>query len=146
MRDALARIGAWPRPLRFLLAGGVAAGINWAARFPLSLLLPFWAAVLGAAAIGMLVGFVAYRGIVFAPSGRPLLPQLRDFVAVNLASSLLVVGLAVLLLAPLGRLLGTPALAEAAAHALAIAAGAGANYLGHSLVTFRRRTGVPADA
>jgi hypothetical protein len=50
-------------PYRFLIAGGAAALVNWLARFPLELVMPFAAALLGATAIGMTCGFLLYLGI-----------------------------------------------------------------------------------
>ncbi len=47
-----------PQGARFLIAGGFAAAVNWAVRFPLSLLMPYAAAVIAAGALGMGVGFV----------------------------------------------------------------------------------------
>lgn len=132
------RLEALPRPARFLLAGGAAAGINWLVRFPLSTVMPFLPAVLVAAAIGMLVGFVLYRGFVFPRSPRPMILQIRDFAAVNAVTSLAVAAFSVLGLALLGSVVARHALAEAVAHAAAIGAGAALNYVGHGLVTFGR--------
>lgn len=128
-----------PKPARFLLAGGGAAGINWLARFPLSWVMPFFVAVLGAAAIGMLVGFVLYRGFVFPGSERPILLQARDFFAVNLISSGVVALLALAFLHLAVQLGMGLQLAEAVAHAAAIGLGAALNYFGHNLVTFGPR-------
>ncbi|MDP3418328.1 GtrA family protein [Falsiroseomonas sp.] len=134
-----------PQPARFLLAGGGAAAINWLVRFPLSAVMPFLAAVLVAAVIGMLVGFVLYRGFVFPASGRSLLVQARDFFLVNLLTSGLVALLALLFVTLAVRLGMGTMLAEAVAHGGAIGVGALLNYLGHSLVTFGPRgTGMRA--
>ncbi|NKE44147.1 GtrA family protein [Roseomonas frigidaquae] len=128
-----------PRPLRFLLAGGSAAAINWLVRFPLSEVMPFLAAVLVAAVIGMLVGFVLYRHFVFAASRRPLMLEARDFFIVNLVSSVVVALIAAGLLALALRFGMAAKLAEAVAHAAAIGLGAVLNYFGHSLATFAPR-------
>jgi energy-coupling factor transport system substrate-specific component len=127
-----------PQPLRFLLAGGVAAAVNWAVRFPLSAVMPFLPAVTVATIIGMMIGFVAYRLLVFPGSSRPVIQQIRDFVLVNTSSFLLVVIVAGLLRSVL-LLISTPGVAEPVAHALGIAAGATLNYFGHSMVTFKSR-------
>jgi energy-coupling factor transport system substrate-specific component len=128
-----------PKPFRFLLAGGGAAAINWLVRFPLSWALPFFIAVLAAAVIGMVVGFILYRGFVFPGSGRAVLLQARDFFAVNMISSGVVALLAMAFLRlaiQFGLEIQT---AEAVAHAAAIGLGAVLNYLGHSLITFGPR-------
>jgi energy-coupling factor transport system substrate-specific component len=135
----LAALAGDPR-LRFLLAGGLASGIAWAARLPLGLLMPFPAAVALATALGMVVGFLLYRGFVFGGTparGTELVRQIGRFVLVNLAG-----GVLTLLVAVAFRRLGVAALGEAAwidaaAHAAGIAAGAVMNFAGHKLFTFR---------
>lgn len=138
MRGLLSWVQGLPQPARFLLAGGIAAGVNWLVRFPLSVIVPFLPAVLIAAGIGMLVGFITYREFVFPRSPRPILLQLRDFVGVNLVALLAVTALSVLLLGLMSLLTSSVVLAEAVAHGLAIAMGAVLNYLGHSMITFGR--------
>lgn len=138
----LPRLRGLPRPARFLLAGGTAAAVNWLVRFPLSTVMPFVPAVLLAAAIGMLVGFVLYRHVVFTGSTRPLMHQLRDFLVVNLATMVVVALLSAGLLSLALRLDIALGAAEAGAHALAIGFGAVLNYAGHSLATFAPRSGL----
>ena len=139
-----ARSGPWSLrspQARFLVAGAVAALVNWLARFPVELVLPFAAAVVVATGVGMACGFVLYRGWVFPGSDRPLAAQVRDFVLVNLLGQATMLGLAVLtreLLVSGG--IGA-VLAGASAHAFGIAAGAVVNYLGHRHVTFTRTAG-----
>ena len=137
-----------PQPVRFVLAGGFAAGVNWLARFPFSAFMPFAAAVLLATLVGMCIGFVLYQMTVFPESGRPLLMQLRDFAVVNVLATAIVVAVAVVSEPVL--LLGIDAApAQALAHAFGIAAGAAANFFGHRAWTFRpaaapgRRTAEP---
>ena len=129
------RLRRLPQPVRFLFAGGLAAGINWLARFPLSTVMPFLPAVLGAAVIGMAVGFVLYQMLVFPGSRRPLLARLRNFVFVNALASAGVVAVAMGLVHLL-LLAMAPGPAEAVAHACGIAAGAVLNFFGHRALTF----------
>jgi energy-coupling factor transport system substrate-specific component len=133
-RDALARPEA-----RFLVAGSVASLVNWLARFPLELAMPFAAAVLGAMVIGMVCGFLLYDRWVFPGSVRPLFRKIRDFVAVNIASQavMFVVSVGVRELLLLGDWSVT--LAGAAAHLIGIATGAFFSYFGHRSITFRAR-------
>jgi putative flippase GtrA len=123
--------------LRFLIAGGTAAFINWAARIGLSLLMPFAPAVIVAYGIGMLVGFYLYRGFVWRAEGQSWRAQVMPFVAVNLIGAVVVLGGALGLLAAGEALFGPGPLVEALAHGAAIALGALVNYLGHSQITFR---------
>jgi len=126
-----------PQVVRFLLLGGLAAAINWVARFPLSLFMPFSAAVLVAYFIGMTSGFLLYRSYVFPGSDRPLFQQTVTFLGVNL------VGAGIVMVAANGLLwlfaqAGWPeAVREALAHGLAIGIGSVGNFFGHKLLTFR---------
>jgi putative flippase GtrA len=130
----------WPRlgavEIRFLAAGGLAAAINWFARFPLEQVMPFALAVLGALAIGMTSGFLLYDRWVFTGSERALRHKIRDFIAVNLASQavMFVVAVGLRELALLAAL--PPLAAGAAAHFVGIGAGALVSFLGHRSVTF----------
>ena len=129
------RISALPQSVRFLFAGGFAAGVNWLVRLPLSSVLPYAPAVFTATMIGMTVGFALYQRLVFPGSHRPFLLRLRDFVLVNLAASVVTVAVAVLSNQVLDLLLSQP-VSEAGAHAFGIAAGAALNFVGHRVVTF----------
>jgi energy-coupling factor transport system substrate-specific component len=124
---------------RFLIAGAFASLVNWVARFPLELVMPFAAAVLGAMVIGMVCGYLLYDRWVFPGSPRPLALKIRDFVAVNFVSQLImfVVSIGVrelLLLAGFAAML-----AGAAAHLIGIASGAIFSFFGHRSVTFGAR-------
>ncbi|MFG5121058.1 GtrA family protein [Methylorubrum sp. POS3] len=132
--------------LRFLLAGGLAAALNWIARILLSLVMPFEAALLLAYVIGMAAGFWLYRRFVFhGARGGSLRGQLAVFVAVNMAGAGVVLTVSAGLVAGLTPLLPQVplALVEAFSHGVGIAVGAGANYLGHRLLTFSARSGEP---
>lgn len=128
-----------PQSVRFLLAGGFAALVNWLVRFPLSVFLPFPAAVALATVIGMTVGFVTYRHFVFPGSNRALAHQLRDFVLINLFSMGVVTAVAVLFADSIFPRMGMAWHAEAMAHAIGIAVGAVTNFYGHRIFSFRQR-------
>ena len=125
------------RRARFLVAGGLAALLNWLVRFPLNLAMPYAAAVVLATVIGMVFGFLLYRAWVFPGSQRDTLVQIRDFVLVNLVGIAVTVSIAVALRHALLAIDVEAELAAAFAHAAGIGAGAVANYLGHRDVTFR---------
>ena len=133
---ASARLAQLPQGARFLLAGGFAAAVNWLVRFPLSWAMPYAAAVVLACAIGMMVGFVAYRHYVFPGCDRAPTRQMRDFIAVNLGAIAVVAGVALALRDGLFPLLGFAIAPEAVAHMIGIAAGAAANFIGHRSLTF----------
>ncbi|TNC12113.1 GtrA family protein [Methylobacterium terricola] len=131
-----------PEVVRFLVAGGSAAAINWLARILLSLVMPFWASMLVAYGIGMAAGFWLYRTFVFrGASTGPLPRQAAVFVAVNAVGAGVVLGVSAALVAGLAALvpvLPLPA-AEALGHGVGIAAGAVSNYFGHQILTFGTR-------
>jgi energy-coupling factor transport system substrate-specific component len=123
---------------RFVVAGAAAALINWIARFPLELLVPFAMAVLGAMAIGMASGFLLYDRWVFPSSARPLSLKIRAFIAVNILSQAIMFVTAIGI-RELALLAGVPTLfAGAGAHMLGIVAGALCSFFGHRSVTFQR--------
>jgi energy-coupling factor transport system substrate-specific component len=140
-RDWLATARSLPLSMRFLLAGGFAAGVNWLVRFPLSMLMPFLPAVVAATGVGMAVGFVIYQAFVFPGSSRPLLLRIRDFIMVNIVAS---IGVAIVAMLGRSALLHfmDPGPAQAIGHALGIMAGALLNFIGHRSVTFRDRGGL----
>lgn len=125
--------------VRFFLAGGSAALINWLARFPLSMLLPYPAAVAAALAIGMTYGFIVYRQWAFGSVGkRPILLEIRDFIAVNAAGGVVTIVVTIAGNWVLRELHLFFTVAEGAAHAMGIGVGAVVNYIGHKHITFRK--------
>ena len=128
---------AMDRPqARFLIAGGIAALVNWLVRFPIELVVPYFAALLLATSIGMTCGFLLYRSWVFPGSTRSLADQIRDFILVNLTGQATMLGIATIVRQLLFVVEIGPFIAGAVAHALGIGAGAIVNYLGHRHLTF----------
>lgn len=126
-----------PQVVRFLLLGGLAAAINWAVRFPLSVVMPFPAAVFVAYLIGMSAGFTLYRRYVFPGSTRPLLEQTLTFLAVNAVGAVVVMALANGLLTLSASTAWPDFIREGLSHGFAIGVGAVVNFFGHKLITFR---------
>jgi energy-coupling factor transport system substrate-specific component len=123
--------------LRFLIAGGSAAALNWLARLALSAVVPFWAALILAQGVGMGAGFWLYRAFVFRASGGAMGRQLVAFLGVNAVSAGIVLLASLAAAGGLARGLGLAApVAEGIGHALGIGVGAVANYLGHRRLTF----------
>jgi putative flippase GtrA len=127
--------------LRYIAAGGLAAGINWLVRFPLALVVPFSLSVALATMIGMIIGFFSYKYFVFAPSDRALWRQVADFICVNIVGAAITVVVAV----GVRELPHWPttwmAAVDPLAHASGIALAAFANYFGHRYFTFSRNRG-----
>ena len=126
---------------RFLVCGGFAAFVNWAARIGLSTVMPFEPAVTLAYGIGMVVGFVLYRTVVWRDRKTPFADQVIGFISVNAASALVVFAVSLGTRWGLEQILGPGWIVDAAAHGFAIAVGAVANFIGHRTVTFRVRAG-----
>ncbi len=137
-----------PEVVRFLIAGGSAAAINWLSRIALSLVMPYLPAMLVAYGIGMAAGFWLYRTFVFrgASTGR-LSRQAAFFVAVNAVGAGVVLGVSAALVAVLAALLPVLPLpvVEALGHGAGIAVGAVSNYFGHQVLTFGVRR-APVEA
>lgn len=137
-----------PEVVRFLVAGGSAAAINWLTRIALSWVMPYLAAMLVAYGIGMVAGFWLYRTFVFrnAATGR-LSRQVAFFVAVNAVGAVVVLGVSAAVVAALAVLAPAVTLpvAQALGHGAGIAAGAVSNYVGHQMLTFGLRRG-PVEA
>jgi len=121
---------------RFVVAGGIAALVNWLVRFPIELAVPYFAALLLATSMGMACGFVLYRSWVFPGSTRSLAGQIRDFILVNLTGQAMMLAIATIARQLLLAVQVGPLIAGAAAHTLGIAVGAIVNYLGHRHLTF----------
>lgn len=132
--------------VRFLLLGGTAAAINWLVRFPLSLVMPFPAAVFLAYLIGMCAGFTLYRAYVFPGSALPIGVQVGLFLAVNAVGAVIVMGVSLLLLEQVLPALGIAFFPEALAHGTGIGVGAAFNFVGHKYLTFRVSPHAPAPA
>ncbi len=122
----------------YFTAGLAATSVNFLSRLALSAALPFEAAVLIAQAFGFVTGFLLYRTWVFQDAATGLPRQLAAFVAVNLFSTAIVLGVSITLRAMLLDLDIPRHLAEAAAHAGGLASGALFNFIGHRLITFAR--------
>ncbi len=123
--------------VRFLIAGGFAAGLAWTLRFGFSLFLPYWAAVALATAVSLVAGFGIYRSFVFRSNGGHLGRTISAFLLVNGVGAGLTVLVAVLAARGIAAL-GLPAgPAEAVGHGIGIAVAAVFNFLAHKHWTFK---------
>jgi energy-coupling factor transport system substrate-specific component len=122
---------------RFLLAGGLAAIVNWASRFAFNLVMSYGVAVVAAFAVGMAVGFVLNKYYVFPYSRRPVAAEMSFFVLFNLAAFPVVWAIAYVLGERLLPGLLPRQLALALGHGCAVAAPALVNFVLHKAITFR---------
>ena len=126
-----------PEFLRFLVAGGIAAGANFGSRFVFSLFLGYGFAVFFAYLVGMLVAFLLMRGHVFDAKNGPLLPQVAKFVGVNAVAVLQTLVISLVLARWVLPSFGIVEHAEALAHLVGVLVPVVTSYFGHKLFTFR---------
>ena len=126
--------------VKFILAGGTAAAVNFGSRILLSLWLPYEAAIVVAYLIGMLTAFVLNRAFVFAQVENTLRSQVSWFIAINLAAVLQTLLISLLLARVLFPAIGMEFHPETLAHAVGVAVPVITSYLGHRRFTFRSRT------
>lgn len=124
---------------RFLLTGGVAAGVNVVSRWLLSHVMAYEAAVVAAYLAGMATAYLLTRTFVFARSGRTVADEALRFALVNLVALAQVwvvsVGLARLVFPATGLVWH----AEDIAHLIGVAIPAVTSYFGHRHFSFSRR-------
>lgn len=128
-----------PEILRFLIAGGLAATVNWSSRFLFSLFLPYEGAVALAYTCGMATGFFAMRRWVFHASTGPIRRQAVTYVVVNmlgLAQTLVCSSVFARYLLPA---VGIERFAEPIAHAIGIVVPVFTSFIGHKRATFAQR-------
>ncbi len=126
-----------PKFVRFLLAGGIAAGANYGSRFLFSCWLGYEQAIVLAYLVGMLVAFMLMRGHVFAVMGKALTPQIAKFVGVNLLAVTQTLIISVLLARWVLPGWGVVDHAEAWAHLSGVLVPVVTSYFGHKFFTFR---------
>lgn len=126
-----------PQFIRFLVAGGIAAGANFGSRFVFSIFFAYGVAVFFAYLVGMLVAFLLMRGHVFNASQGALTLQLIKFVGVNLVAVLQTLAISLMLARWLLPSVGIENKAEALGHLVGVLVPVVTSYLGHKFLTFR---------
>jgi len=122
---------------RFLLAGGLAALVNWVSRFAFNLVMSYAAAIVAAFAVGMTVGFVLNKRYVFPYGQRPVAAEMSFFVLFNLAAFPITWVIAYVLGEWLLPGLMPRQLALALGHGCGVAVPALLNFVLHKFITFR---------
>ena len=126
-----------PQFMRFLLAGGMAAGANFGSRFVFSIFFSYGTAVFLAYLVGMLVAFLLMRGHVFNASQGPLAPLVTKFVGVNLVAVLQTLAISLLLARWVLPSVGIRDHAEVIGHLVSVLVPVVTSYFGHKFLTFR---------
>jgi putative flippase GtrA len=130
------------RFVRFLLAGGLAAIINFGSRFVYSIFVDFSVAVVLAFLSGLTAGYILNKRYVFTSSKNSRVYEVSWFVLINLFALVQTWGLSVYLVQWLPGHLpitgpGGAELAEAMAHGAGILLPVFTSYIGHKYLTFR---------
>jgi putative flippase GtrA len=120
----------------FLASGGIAAACNWGSRFFFSKFMPFEAAVTVAYLVGMAVAFTLMR-MVFAGTGRAVVPQVGRFALVNVAAFAQTFIVSVAMVRWILPALGVDEHREAIGHFFGVATPAISSYFGHRFFTFK---------
>jgi len=127
------------RFLRFLVAGGIAACVNFGSRILLSLWLPYALAICIAYLLGMCTAFVLNRAFVFTDGNEAIAQQASWFIAVNAFALLQTLAISLLLARWLLPAMAWPYDVEATAHAVGVVVPVVTSYFGHRHLSFRKR-------
>jgi putative flippase GtrA len=130
------------RVIRFLMAGGLAALVNFGSRFFFNLFVDFSVAVVLAFFAGLTTGFVLNKRYVFTTSRNTVAQEMGWFVFINLLALVQTWGLSVYLAHVLPEILpfrgeSGMELSKAIAHGAGVMLPVFTSYLGHKYLTFR---------
>lgn len=123
----------------FLLAGGIAAAVNFLSRILFNQVLGYATSIVLAYLVGMVTAFLLNRHGVFAPSGKSVGEEAFWFTLVNVLAVLQTLVISLLLADWAMPLLGVEAFRKEIAHAIGIAVPVVTSYFGHRYWTFGRR-------
>lgn len=130
------------RFLRFLVAGGLAALVNFGSRFFYNIFVDFSAAVVLAFLSGLTVGYLLNKRYVFTASTNSVSQEIVWFVLINTLALAQTWGLSVYLVQLLPQFIavdspGRSDMVEALAHGAGIMLPVFTSYIGHKYLTFR---------
>ena len=124
--------------LAFLLAGGVAMGVNWVVRIILDIWMPFLGAVMVAYCVGMATANILKARFVFPSNPQHRRRELLYFIGFNVAAFPFVLLISYLLGSVLFSIIMPAAWARAVGHLIALASPAVVNFVAHKFITFRQ--------
>ncbi len=126
-----------PQFLRFLVAGGIAAGANFGSRFVFSIFFSYGVAIFLAYLVGMLTAFLLMRRHVFNARQGSLAPQVTKFIGVNVLAVLQTLVISLVMALWVLPSVGILDHAEALGHLAGVLVPVITSYLGHKFLTFR---------
>lgn len=123
---------------RFLVTGGIAAGVNVGSRYLLNFAMPFEYAVAVAYLCGMTTAYVLARLYVFEATGRSVGSEFYRFAIVNVFALVLVWMISVGLARVVFPAIGFTWFADDIAHIIGVLAPAVMSFVGHRYYSFRK--------
>jgi putative flippase GtrA len=127
----------------FLLTGGIAAGVNIAARWLLEFVVNFEAAIACAYLAGMVTAFLLARILVFRVAAGDAHWQFVRFTMVNILALAQVFLVSVGLARFVFPAIGIPWLGETAAHVIGVLSPVASSYILHKRFSFRHSDPAP---
>jgi len=121
----------------FLVAGGIAAVVNFLSRIVLNWWMPYTAAIIVAYLLGMITAFVCNRLFVFIASSNRLHHQIFWFVVVNIVALLQTLVVSLLLADFAFPRAGFQWHPETVAHVIGVLVPVVTSYIGHKHLSFR---------
>jgi len=122
--------------LMFLIAGGLAAAVNFGSRILLSQWLQYVPAIVIAYCLGMATAFLLNRALVFQDANNALGHQLMWFLLINLAAVAQTVAISLLFARWLLPAVSMDFHNETIAHAVGVTVPVITSYLGHKHLSF----------
>lgn len=129
-----------PQFVRFLLAGGIAAGANYGSRFLFSRWVGYEQAIVLAYMVGMSVAFILMRRHVFDAEDKGIVFQIAKFIGVNILAILQTLLISIILAHWVLPAMGIFEHVEAMAHLVGVLVPVVTSYFGHKYLTFRSET------
>lgn len=123
---------------KFILAGGLAALVNFGSRFLLSEVFTYAVSILIAYCIGMITAFILNRVFVFEVASGQMRRQILWFTLVNIAAVTQTLLISLVLAKVMLPWMGLNAHAEELAHLVGIIVPVFSSYLGHKYLSFAR--------
>jgi putative flippase GtrA len=120
----------------FLMAGGIAAAVNFASRIVFNQVLGYAISIVLAYLVGMVTAFLLNRHGVFAPSGKSVGSEALWFTLVNALAVLQTLVISLLLADLALPAAGIETFRKEIAHAIGIAVPVVTSYIGHRHWTF----------
>ena len=125
--------------LGFVVAGGIAAVVNFVSRIGLNFFFGYATSIMLAYLTGMVTAFLLNRHGVFAPSGKPVRVEALWFLLVNLLAAAQTLFISLLLADVMFPEMGVVAFRKEMAHAIGIVVPVVTSYYGHRYWTFGSR-------